>query len=148
MSCGRFLSGNGPNSVGLPRVSNQNSKLVFISKSKQRYTGLFCHFTVHLTRSATEGILKAQQNQEGDYRYCHGIPLFGKNTMSKFSKYQKLYTIDFQARLRYISQFTVHSTTKPKGEYRCTVYCHGIPLYGKKKSRFSFVLVLDDVFPF
>ena len=56
--------------------------LYSFQNAKQRYTGLFRQFTVHLTKSAIEGILKAQQNQEGDYGYCHGIPLFVKNTMS------------------------------------------------------------------
>ena len=49
--------------------------------AKRRYTGPFCQFNVHLTISVIEGILKAQRNEEGEYRYCHGI-LFGKTTMS------------------------------------------------------------------
>ena len=67
------------NSLGLPRVYiTKTPNLSSFQNAKQRYTGLFCQFTVHLTKSAIEGILKAQQNEESDYRYCHGIPLFGK----------------------------------------------------------------------
>ena len=66
-------------SLGLPRVCITKTPSLSFQNAKQRYTALFCQLTVHLTKSAIEGILQAQQNQEGDYRYCHGIPLFGKN---------------------------------------------------------------------
>ena len=139
-------------SLGLPRVSNLNSKLVLISK---------CQTTVHRNilpvygtfdeKSAIKGILKAQQNQAGDtdtvtvYLFLAKIPC-----LSWFSKCQTTLDHWFPASLRYISQFTVHSTTtKPRVGYRYTVYCHGIPLDGNKYVEvFHFVLVLEDVFSF
>ena len=39
--------------------------LYSFQNAKQRYTGLFRQFTVHLTKSAIEGILKAQQKPRG-----------------------------------------------------------------------------------
>ena len=66
-------------SLGLPWVSiTKTPNLYSFQNAKQRYTRLFCQFTVHLTKSAIEGILKAQQNREGYYRYCHGISLWQK----------------------------------------------------------------------
>ena len=62
-------------------------------------------------KSAIQGILKAQQNR--GYRHCHGLPLFGKNTMSHFMFFKTVkqkYTVDFppvygtSASLRYIEQ--------------------------------------------
>ena len=126
------------NSLGLPRLSISKTPNLSFHNAKQRYTRLFCQFTVHL-KTAFEGILKAQQNLLGDYRYCHGIPLFVKNTMPlNFQNAVNGYIIDFPARLRYSSQITVHSTwTKQRGVHRCTVYCHGIPNYGKKSQGLS-----------
>ena len=46
-------------------------------------------------------------------------------------------TLISQPDLRYISQFTMHST-KPRGGYRCTVYCH--TSLWQKKSRFFICL--------
>ena len=121
------------NSLGLPRLSTPKTPNLSFQNAKQRYTRTFCQVTVHLKKTAFEGILKAQ-NLLGDYRYHHGIPLFARNTMFlNFENATNVYIIDFPARLRYSGQFTVHSTrTKQKGVYRCTVYSHDIPTYGEK----------------
>ena len=67
----------------LPRVSNQNSKLGLISKCRTRYTGIFCQFTVHLTKNQLlRAYWRHNKTKRGIYRYCHGIPLFGKNNFS------------------------------------------------------------------
>ena len=47
-------------------VSEKKNPNYSFQNAKQWYTGQFCQFTVHLTKSSIEGILKAQQNQE-DY---------------------------------------------------------------------------------
>ena len=53
--------------LGLPRVSNQNSKLVLISKCQTAvYRNILPVYGTFDEKSAIEGILKAQQNQEGD----------------------------------------------------------------------------------
>ena len=47
----------------------------------------------------------------------------------------------FSARLRYIERKSaLESTTKPRGGYRYTVYCHGIPLSGKRYDVTFFLL--------
>ena len=77
----------------------------------------------------------------GGSRHCHGIPIFGKNTMSVWVlKCQTTVYHWSTASLLYISQFTVYSTTIPRGGYGYTVYCHGLPLYGKNYRGFSFCL--------
>ena len=54
-------------SLGLPRVSNQNFKLVLISKCQTTvYRNILPVYGTFEEKSAIEGILKAQQNQEGD----------------------------------------------------------------------------------
>ena len=114
------------NSLGLPRLSTPKTPKLSFQNAKQRYTRTFCQVTVHLKKTAFEGILKAQQNLLGDYWYCHGISLFAKSTM--FFNAINGYIIDFTARLSHSSQFTVHSTrAKQRVVYRCTVYCHDIP---------------------
>ena len=133
-------------SLGLPinRVSNQNSKLVFLSNAKQRYTGIFCQCTVHLTKNQ---LLRAYWRHNKTKR---GIQILSRYT-SFWQKYDVLIFKTPNNGISLISrQFTVHSTiTKPRGRYRYTVYCHGIPLYGKKYVKvFHFVLVLEDVFSF
>ena len=60
----------------------------------------------------------------------------------RFSNCQtKVYRL-FLAILRYVKRKpAIEGTTKPRGGYRYTVYCLGIPLYGKKYDAvFYFVL--------
>ena len=129
-------------SLGLPRVSNQNFKLVLISKCQTTvYRNILPVYGTFEEKSAIEGILKAQQNQEGD-----------TDTVTVYLFLAKITCLNFKIPNNGIPlisrQFTVHST-KPRGGYRYTVYCHGIPLYGKKYVKvFHFVLVLEDVFSF
>ena len=77
--------------------------------------------------------------------YCHGIPLSDRNTMSQNSQ-TKVYR-GFPLSLRYSERKSaIESTTKPRGGYRYTVYCHGIPLSDKKNDvAFLFDLVFEDV---
>ena len=99
--------------------------------------------------SAVEGILKPQQNHEGD-----------TDTTSFWQKYDVSFHVASKLPNKGIPlisrQFTVHppvygtlNDNKTKGGYRYTVYCHGIPLYGKKYYVvFHFVLVLENVYFF
>ena len=112
------------------------------------------------------GHIEGTTKPRGGCRYCHGIRLFGKNTMSLFmslfktskgiSRIFRQFTVHppvygTPASLRYTRQFTVHWTKisllraqqNQDGDTN-TVYCHGIPLSGKTyKFVFHLVLVLD-----
>ena len=73
------------NSLGLPRVSKQNSELVLIKQ---------CQTTVYRNISPVYGTLNEKISYWGHiegttkpragYRHFHGISLFGKSTMSLF----------------------------------------------------------------
>ena len=91
------------------------------------------------------GHIEGTTKPRGRHRYCHGIPLFGKNTMLLF-KLPKVYR-GFFASLRYIRQFTVHwtkisywGTTKPRGGYQYPLLSRHTYFWQNIRCRFSFCL--------
>ena len=80
-----------------------------------------------------ENQLLAQQSQEDtDIPFAVTVYLFlAKNTMLLFKTAER-YIGGFSASLRFIERNSaIEGTAKPRGRYRYTVYCHGIPLSGK-----------------
>ena len=134
------------NSLGLPRVYNQKSKLVFFSK---------CQTTVYRNISPVYGTfdeISYWGHVEGTTKPRGVLPILSRYT-SFWQKYDVLIfkmkktgwhwfpsqIYGTSASLRCIQQNQEGDTDVP-----FTV----IPLYGKKSRGFSFVLLLDDVFSF
>ena len=101
-------------SLGLPRVYKQNSKLVFLQKCQTTvYRNILPVYGTLNEKSAIKGILKAQQTKRE-------IPILSRN-ISFWQKYDVACHVAFQncqqmvyrvffASLRYVRQFTVHWT--------------------------------------
>ena len=55
-----------------------------------------------------------------------------KNMMALFKNAKKRYPVDFSSVYGTMNEKSaIEGTTKPRGGYRYTVYCHGISLSGK-----------------
>ena len=94
-------------------------------------------------------LLRAQQNQEGDtdfYRLLSRYTSFWQKHDVLVQNCQINVYRGFSASIRYIERKSaIDGTTKPRGEYRYTVYCHGMPLSGKKYDvAVHFDLVFED----
>ena len=109
----------------------QNSKLVCLNlkNTKKRYTVGFYAILRYIERNQ---LLRAQQNQE-DTDTVTVYLFLAKNTIPLFKTANQEVYRSFPPSLQYIEEkLAVEGRTKSRGGYRYTVYCHDIPLYGKK----------------
>ena len=81
-------------------------------------------------------LLTANQNQERDIGILFDVTVYlflAKNTIPLFKTANQEVYRSFPPSLQYIEEkLAVEGRTKSRGGYRYTVYCHDIPLYGKK----------------
>ena len=142
------------NSLGFPRVYNQNSKLVFLLKCQtmvyRTILPVYGTFDEISCWGHVEGTTKPSGGLPILLRY-YNMPLFGKSTTSVF-----IFKMPKTVYPWFHSQITVHQPVY--GTFNDKKTNRGIPMYRllsrytalwQNKSRgFSFVLVLDDLFSF